>query len=621
VLPTTNKGTQVRPEAFNPGVEMNVLNSSKAGFAIKTLFAGLLMLGLVACPEAPADLTPETFVVPPVTGAALGVDVSSAAFTVTGITAPVPISVIGGKYQIDSAAFTSTSGTVSAGQTVKVSVFSSNGFGTTKTASITVGGITAQFSVTTLAADTTPDAFSFAAVTGAALSTVSVSAPITVAGVNTDAPIQVTGGEYSIDSTTNFVSTAGTVKNAQVVRVRATSSNAFNTPVNVVLTIGGVTGTFTITTLAEDITPDPFSFTPVTGAEPNANGNSNTVTIAGINSSAAVTITGGQYSINGAALTNQAATITNGQTISVTGTASSSFSTTTEVNLSIGGVSTKFTITTRAEDQTPDAFSFPNVTNVSLGADTFSQKITVTGFETAPISVSAGGFYFINNDILPSSATTIKSGDTVLVGTVAPSSPATSKQVTLTIGTVSTTWTVTTKNSITVSATEAFPIDIANGSGTTDTGAQYGAASIVHFEVPNYPGLVLAKAALQVKITHQQRNDLEIVLVPPVGPFTTPQGNSSTIYFAIPQQAASNNMDATFDDDAPNAFIASCSAATTANSCTGLIKPFNLFSNLDIYNQIPTGQWQVRVRDGYSQASGGKIVSMSLQLTFKPSQK
>ena len=77
---------------------MKLLNSSAAGYMVKTIFAGLLMLGLVACPEAPADLTPESFVVPPVTGAALDVEVSSAAFTVTGISAPVPISVIGGKY-------------------------------------------------------------------------------------------------------------------------------------------------------------------------------------------------------------------------------------------------------------------------------------------------------------------------------------------------------------------------------------------------------------------------------------------------------------------------------------------------------------------------------------------
>jgi hypothetical protein len=586
---------------------------------LASVLGSLLLTLLVACPENP-DLIPDSFTVPPVTGAALGVDTSSAPFTVSGITAAVPISVIGGKYQINSAPFTSTSGTVSAGQTVKVSILSSVNFGTTKTASITVGGVTGTFSVITLAADTTPDAFSFAAVTGAALSTVGVSAPITVAGVNTDAPISISsGGEYSIDSTTDFVSTSGTVKNTQVVRVRATSSNAFNTPVNVTLTIGGVNATFTITTLAEDTTPETFSFTPVTGAELNASATSNTVTITGINSSAKVVVLLGEYSINDGGFVTADGTITNGQTIKVRRTASSSFSTATEVNLSIGGVSATFSITTRAEDQTPDAFSFTDAPNAPKNTQIDSNILTINGFETAPISIT-GGFYRINNSgnfsNLPG---TIKNGDTLYLSIISPNSPATTQKVIVTIGTVSTTWTVTTNNLLTISATEAFPIDIANGSGTLD--AIYGAASIVHFVVPDYPGLVLAKAALQVKITHPQRNDLEIVLVPPVGPFTTPQGNSSTIYFAIPAQAASNNMDVTFDDDATNAFIASCSAATTANSCTGLIKPFNPFSNLDIYNQIPTGSWQVRVRDGYSQASGGKIVSMSLQLTFKPSPK
>jgi hypothetical protein len=597
---------------------MKLLRSSMAGFASKTIFAAFLMVGLVACPPAPADLTPDTFVVPPVTGAALGVDVSSAAFTVSGITAPAPISVIGGKYQIDSAPFTSTSGTVSAGQTVKVSVFSSNGFGTTKTASITVGGITAQFSVTTLAVDTTPDAFSFTPVTDSNPAAPNKSNSITITGINSSAPVSIVGGLYAIDGGA-FTSAAGTIGNGQNIQVLQPAIAKFLTSDETTLTIGGVSGKFVVTTRAADQTPDAFSFTPVTNAEPNAVIASAAVTITGIDSSAAVTITGGQYSINGAALTNQAATITNGQTISVTGAASSSFLTATNTVLTIGGVSATFTITTRAEDQTPDAFSFTDAPNAPKNTQIDSNILTINGFETAPISIT-GGFYRINNSgnfsNLPG---TIKNGDTLYLSIISPNSPATTQKVIVTIGTVSTTWTVTTNNLLTISATEAFPIDIANGSGTLD--AIYGAASIVHFVVPDYPGLVLAKAALQVKITHPQRNDLEIVLVPPVGPFTTPQGNSSTIYFASPAQAASNNMDATFDDDATNAFIASCSAATTANSCTGLIKPFNLFSNLDIYNQIPTGSWQVRVRDGYSQASGGKIVSMSLQLTFKPAPK
>jgi subtilisin-like proprotein convertase family protein len=589
---------------------VNLLRSSMAGFAIKTIFAGFLMVGLVACPENP-DLIPESFVVPPVTGAALGVDVSSAAFTITGITAPVPISVIGGKYQIDSAPFTSTSGTVSAGQTVKVSVFSSNLFGTTKTASITVGGITVPFNVTTLAADTTPDAFSFPAVTNAALSTLSVSAPITVAGVNTDAPISISsGGEYSIDSTTNFVNTPGTVKNTQVLRVRATSSNAFNTPVNVTLTIGGVTGVFTITTRPADTTPDAFSFVPVTNAEPNTVTTSAAATIAGIDSAAKVVVLQGEYSINDGAFTGAEGTITNGQNIKVRQTSSSSFSTASEVILNIGGVEAKFSVTTRAIDTTPDDFNFPNLTGIPIKVFAKSITIKVTGFDSAPISVT-GGLYAITG-ITGSNGTdqpgTIKNGDSLTLGMFASSYPLTGKDMTLTIGTVTKSWSVTTDNLLPVLPAETLPLAIADGTGVFQTSRIPGNPTIVHFNVPDTLGLKLDKVKVRVKINHTYRTDLQILIF-------APNGSSNQIFDTTSNNAGAD-IDATFDQDSSNPFVANCITNTAVGSCTGSIQPLGAFSNLNILNVDPKGQWRIEIRD-LVKDKVGTIEVLSLQLTMK----
>ncbi|MCX7061092.1 MAG: hypothetical protein NTZ11_09415, partial [Gammaproteobacteria bacterium] len=49
------------------------------------------------------------------------------------------------------------------------------------------------------ASDTTPDAFSFAPVTNAALGSVQTSDAITVSGINAASPISVAGGSYSIN--------------------------------------------------------------------------------------------------------------------------------------------------------------------------------------------------------------------------------------------------------------------------------------------------------------------------------------------------------------------------------------------------------------------------------------
>lgn len=100
-----------------------------------------------------------------------------------------------------------------------------------------------------LPSDTTPDVFTFTDQTAVALSTVVESNAITVAGINAAAAISVTGGEYSIGGGA-FTSTAGTVTNGQTVKVRHTSSSSNSAAVNTVLTIGGVSDTFSSTTLA-----------------------------------------------------------------------------------------------------------------------------------------------------------------------------------------------------------------------------------------------------------------------------------------------------------------------------------------------------------------------------------
>lgn len=99
--------------------------------------------------------------------------------------------------------------------------------------------------------DTTPDAFSFTDVTGAALSTVYTSGAIIVSGIDAAADITVTGGTYDINASGNFTSDAGTVDNGDSVRARGTSSGSYETAVNVEITIGGVSDTFTITTQSE----------------------------------------------------------------------------------------------------------------------------------------------------------------------------------------------------------------------------------------------------------------------------------------------------------------------------------------------------------------------------------
>ena len=100
--------------------------------------------------------------------------------------------------------------------------------------------------------DTTPAVFSLADQTGMSLSTPTESNTITISGINALTPISIStctsiSCEYKINNG-SYTSSAGTVEDGDTVIVRQTSSNAEMTATNLVLDIGGVTDTFTITT-------------------------------------------------------------------------------------------------------------------------------------------------------------------------------------------------------------------------------------------------------------------------------------------------------------------------------------------------------------------------------------
>ena len=246
--------------------------------------------------------------------------------------------------------------------------------------------------------DFIPTAFSFIAQTGAALSTVATSNTISVAGINTVSPISIVGGTYKINGG-GYTAVAGTVNNGDTVTVKQTSSASYGTLTTSTLTIGGVAGTFDVTTLAQDTTPAAFTFTAQTGVALSSVATSNTITVAGINSAANISIAGGTYSKNGGAYTAVAGTVNNGDTVTLRQTASASYSTSTTATLTIGGVSGAFNVTTLPVPGTtsytaPSATGTGNITASFTGGGagcgyTVSQYIPLTGHAASPPAGSA----------------------------------------------------------------------------------------------------------------------------------------------------------------------------------------------------------------------------------------
>jgi alpha-tubulin suppressor-like RCC1 family protein len=159
------------------------------------------------------------------------------------------ITVSGGEYRIGNGAYTTAAGTVNQGQTVTARITAANTCNATATMTVTIGVATHDFSVTTVACDSTPDAFAFVTQAGVATGSARTSNAITVAGINTPAAISIAGiGDYSIGCGGSFTDAAGVISNGQTVCVRQTASGSADTSTLVTLTIGGVSAPFYVIT-------------------------------------------------------------------------------------------------------------------------------------------------------------------------------------------------------------------------------------------------------------------------------------------------------------------------------------------------------------------------------------
>jgi N-acetylneuraminic acid mutarotase len=113
---------------------------------------------------------------------------------------------------------------------------------------------------------------------------------------------------------------------------------------------------FTLKPLAASIvtaplTPAQGSFFPQGGSEISTVALSNSVTVAGINWPSAISVTGGEYSIDGGTFLSAPGTVNNGDTVTLRLTSSASYSTRSDAVLTIGGVASAFGVTTRTPVQ------------------------------------------------------------------------------------------------------------------------------------------------------------------------------------------------------------------------------------------------------------------------------
>jgi OmpA-like transmembrane domain len=287
-----------------------------------------------------------------------------------------------------------------------------------------------------------PSPFSFTPLINVDPSSVQVSNSITVASTDVPAPISVsTGGQYSINGGA-FTSVPGVVSPGAQVQVKLIAASGYSTSDAAVLTIGGVSSTFTVTTGAQPLLQG--GFTPVTGAVPGSIQTSNAITVTGTTIPAPISVSSGdEYSINGGPFTAAPGTVQPGDQVTVQLIAPATYNTTASAVVTIGGVTSTYTVTTAAQQTTQAGFTA--VTGASVSSTQISNSITVTSIAApASISISSGAEYGINGGPFTTAAGTVQPGDQVRVEVTAPSTYDTTATAVLTIGGTRSNFVVTT---------------------------------------------------------------------------------------------------------------------------------------------------------------------------------
>lgn len=403
---------------------------------------GTLTRGFSITTEPP-DVTPDPFAFASQTDVPLGSTRTSGAVTIGGINVPATVHVTGGSYSIDGGPFASADTTIAGGHSIRLRQKAPDAPSTSKTMHLAIGTVTRGFTVTTEAADTTPEPFTFSSQSGVPVGSTRVSNAVVVSGINVAAPVSIAKGQYRINEGA-FTSDPGEVRAGDSVVVQQVAAGAPSTAKTTTLTIGGVDGTFRTTTEGPDSHPNPILFTSQSNVPLSSHRISAPVVISGINLAVPVSVSGGTYSLNGGDFTNVAGTAKAGDSVRVQHVSASTPATKKTTTLTVGDVNGTFSSTTVPADSTPDQFVFQDKTGVATGKLIVSDAVRIGGINVAVPASVTGGEVQVNGGAFTSTPGTIADGDQVKLRVKSANGSGASRTVTLTVGGVSGSFTVTT---------------------------------------------------------------------------------------------------------------------------------------------------------------------------------
>ena len=214
------------------------------------------------------DTQPNPFSFASVTGVARSSVQTSASVVVSGIDAPAPVTVTGGTYSVGcTATYTAAAGSITNGQTICLRHTASPLYSSSVTTTLTIGG----------SMEPSPPRRSTTRCRIRSRSRTSRSSALEHPDLERGDHRRHYGGHACVGIRRNLLDwmhgtfrlSPGTITNFQTVCLRHTASPLYSLSVTTTLTIGGISGTFTSTTL-DDTVPNPFSLPSLTGVRRRA---------------------------------------------------------------------------------------------------------------------------------------------------------------------------------------------------------------------------------------------------------------------------------------------------------------------------------------------------------------
>ena len=328
----------------------------------------------------------------------------------TGFDGEATVIITNGQFQVNNGSW-ATTGTISAGDSLRLFQEVPNTFETTTTTTVSINGHDYSFTTTTRAADVTPDNISFTAQTDVEPAATVTSDTVTLAGFEGQLALSVTNGSLLVSG--SDAGASASVSAGDQIQIVHTSSSDFGTSVTSSVTLGSTSATFTSTTRAADTSPNTFNLTNLTGAEPDTRLESNTVTLEGFDGPLTLTVTNGELRVNGD-LSGASVSVETGDEISVVQQSSADSETTVVSTVSLGNFSTTFETTTRETSTNVDAFSFVEQTDLEPGVEAISNAVTLSGFDGAQTFTlrNGTGSLIVNGTNMGTSAS-VSAGDSL----------------------------------------------------------------------------------------------------------------------------------------------------------------------------------------------------------------